>query len=133
MMLFVVLWWFARSARPVGQVSAVFLLGFLPMLLVALWDDVVNLVSAHADAAWWHVVEPAARWAGLVGVLLMSPVVLKALWSTVLIRGGPLAEQMHEMCRRHGVRIRGPYLWRTHGAMVNGAVLGALAHVPSGR
>ena len=108
-----------------GLVRHQVLLVVTPMLLVSLWDDLVSLVSARLTAPWWQAVEPAVRWAGLAGVLLLSPVVLKAVWSTVLIRGGPLAEQMHEMCRRHGVRIRGPYLWRTHGAMVNGAVLGA--------
>lgn len=114
-----------RVQYVLGLVRHQVLLVVTPMLLVALWDDVVNLVSARVDAPWWQAAEPAVRWAGLVVVLLMSPVVLKAVWSTVLIRGGPLAERMHEMCRLHGVRIRGPYLWRTHGAMVNGAVLGA--------
>ncbi|MEI7658776.1 MAG: M48 family metalloprotease [Phycisphaerae bacterium] len=108
-----------------GLIRHQVLLVAAPMLMVSLWEDVVNLVSGRLDQPWWRAVEPTVRWTGLVGVLVFSPVVLKAVWSTVLIRGGPLAEQMQEMCRRHGVRIRGPYLWRTHGAMVNGAVLGA--------
>ncbi len=108
-----------------GLIRHQVLLVVMPMLLVSLWDDLVTLAGTRLTAPWWHAVEPAVRWAGLAGVLLLSPVVLKAVWSTILIRGGPLAEQMHDMCRHHGVRIRGPYLWRTHGAMVNGAVLGA--------
>lgn len=114
-----------RGQFVLGLIRHQVLLVAAPMLLVSLWEDVVNLLSARLDQPWWQAVEPAVRWAGLVGVLLLSPVVLKAVWSTVLIRGGPLADQLQEMCRRHGVRIRGPYLWRTHGAMVNGAVLGA--------
>jgi STE24 endopeptidase len=28
------------------------------------------------------------------------------------------------MCRRYRVRVQGPLLWRTHGSMINGAILG---------
>lgn len=108
-----------------GHIRHNVLIVVMPILLVSLWDDLLDLIDRHVTASAWTSCEPAFRWVGVVVVFVASPVVLMRLWSTIRIADGPLVATLVEMCSRHRVRIRGPFLWRTHGSMVNGAVLGA--------
>lgn len=62
-------------------------------------------------------------------VLLFSPVALRFIWSTVPLDAGPLRDRLADMCARHNVRFRNILVWRTHGSMINGAVMGLLPQV----
>jgi phosphatidylglycerol:prolipoprotein diacylglycerol transferase len=56
-LLFVVLWWFARRPRPVGQVSAVFLMGYGVLRFVAEYfrqpDSYLGLLSLGLSMGQW--------------------------------------------------------------------------------
>jgi Zn-dependent protease with chaperone function len=110
-----------------GQIKHHVLLILMPVLLISTWDGLLDLILEHRADQWpWFVaIEPLLRWCGIVGALIAAPSLLKWLWSTVLLQSGPLVTTFAAMCECYSVRIRGPYIWRTHGAMVNGAVLGA--------
>jgi Zn-dependent protease with chaperone function len=108
-----------------GHIRHNVLIVVMPILLVSLWDDLLDLLNRHVTSASWAACEPTLRWLGVIVVFVSSPVVIMRLWSTIRIADGPLVAMLVEMCTRHRVRIRGPFLWRTHGSMVNGAVLGA--------
>ncbi|MCX5691113.1 MAG: M48 family metalloprotease [Planctomycetota bacterium] len=110
-----------------GQIKHHVLLILMPVLLISTWDGLLDLIVEHRASQWpwFSAIEPFLRWCGIAGALIAAPSLLKWLWSTVLLQSGPLVANFTSMCECYNVRIRGPYIWRTHGAMVNGAVLGA--------
>jgi len=108
-----------------GQVKHHVLLILMPVLLISVWDGVLDLGHEHWRSPAFVELEPMLRFGGIAIALIAAPGLLKWLWSTVLLNKGPLVTTFAAMCARYRVRIRGPYLWQTHGAMVNGAVLGA--------
>lgn len=71
----------------------------------------------------------AVQVAGALGIFLLAPTVMRHVWSTIPLGPGPLRDRLLEMCRRHGVTQRGLLVWRTHGAMINGAVMGLIGRL----
>jgi STE24 endopeptidase len=109
------------------------LLVVVPVALVMAWTELVEkgvlaaegagvleggglVVSAGAAAA-------VAQLAGIAAIVLLSPMILRRLWSTSPLTGS-LRDALMGLARRYGVRLGQPLVWRTHGLMVNGAVLG---------
>jgi phosphatidylglycerol:prolipoprotein diacylglycerol transferase len=69
LLLFVLLWWFARKNRPMGQVSAVFLIGYGSLRFVAEFfrepDAHLGLLSMGLSMGQWLCVPMV-----LIGVFL---------------------------------------------------------------
>lgn len=136
-------WWW-------GVVRQQLLFAALPVVAILGWSEAVSQVR---DALWARLVERAGwpasppgwtehapAWlldrdvlaygsaglqlAGVVGLLALLPVALRYLWDTAPLGPGPLRDRLLELCRLYGVRVRGILVWRTQGAMVNGAVVG---------
>ncbi|QKK09010.1 MAG: hypothetical protein HND58_13120 [Planctomycetota bacterium] len=63
---------------------------------------------------------------GVVALLAFLPLALRLLWDTVPLGPGGLRDGLVAMCGRYRVRVRNILVWRTHGAMINGAVVGLL-------
>jgi len=99
-----------------------------PLTLMTTWQETMVMhvspwmVRTWSEDALW--LAPLVEYAGIIGVLVTCPAIIRRIWDTVEIGAGPLRDQMRAMCRQYGVRVRGPLLWRTHGSMVNGAILG---------
>jgi len=66
----------------------------------------------------------AVQFVGVAIVLSLAPLALRFVWDTVRLSPGPLRERLVGMCRQHDVTVRELLVWRTHGAMINGAVMG---------
>ena len=119
----------------------------LPIAAIVTWSEAVMFVaqarvggngfapglhpSITADPSFAFGV-PAAQLVGAIVVLAVMPVVMCRVWDTVPLRG-PLpgqddADDLHTRLMAHctaaRVRVRGIRVWRTGGAMVNGAVIG---------
>lgn len=98
----------------------------LPLMLITAWQEAVARyvprVGIPARHLEWAV--PLIMLAGAVMVFAATPALLKAIWDTTPIGEGPFRDMLRGVCERYRVRIRSPLLWRTHGGMVNGAVLG---------
>ena len=136
-------WWW-------GTVRQQLLFAAIPVVLILGWSELVSLVR---DGLWdemlvrggWAANPPAwaARapdWllgqdlipygsaglqiAGVLVLLAFLPLALRYLWDTIPLGPGVLRDDLLAMCARHRVRVRGILVWRTHGAMVNGAVVG---------
>lgn len=60
-------------------------------------------------------------------VLLFSPVILRYIWATEPLPPGPLRDRFVSTCKRIGLRYREILLWRTHGTLINAAVMGFIA------
>jgi STE24 endopeptidase len=104
------------------------MLFFIPLSLMTAWQETCGLHlgpwldRSHGGLA--PTLLPVLEYAGIIAVLVLSPAIMRRVWDTVPIEGGALRDQVRAMCRRYGVRVRGPLLWRTHGSIVNGAILG---------
>ncbi|MEO7243966.1 MAG: prolipoprotein diacylglyceryl transferase [Rubrivivax sp.] len=57
LLLFTLLWWFARRERPLGRVSAAFLIGYGALRFVAEWfrepDDFLGLLALNLSLGQW--------------------------------------------------------------------------------
>lgn len=107
------------------------LLVVVPVALVLAWTELIEKGLSAAEGV--RVLErlgsiasagaAAAQLAGIAAIVLLSPMILRRLWSTSPLTGS-LRDALVGLARRHGVRLGQPLVWRTHGLMVNGAVLG---------
>ncbi len=62
-------------------------------------------------------------------IFVLSPVMLMFVWRTEKLPASPLRSQLEATCRRIGMKYRDILIWRSHGAMVNAAVMGILPHI----
>lgn len=101
----------------------------LPLCAIGAWGESVDVIGAALGLttpghAWWGWGREALHWTGVVIIFLVTPLMLRLAWSTTWIRDGEVHAQARAVCDAHRVRVRGPLLWRTHGSMVNAAILG---------
>ncbi len=113
------------------QVRLHLLLVLIPLFALTVWWESLDRGLRWADArghlpteAWFGYALGAVQYAGVLVILAAMPAVLVRAWSTVRLGAGPLRERLEELCRVHGVRVRALLVWRTHNAMVNGALIG---------
>jgi STE24 endopeptidase len=95
----------------------------VPVVLILTWNEAIE-----ASAGWFSMpaLLLAVQFAGIGIVLTMMPLVMRRVWDTAVLSPGPLREQIAAMCRQHKVRVRELLVWRTHGTIVNGAVMGVI-------
>ena len=117
-----------RAQHVISQARFHLLSVLTPMSLLTAWEEVVLRVPAwagwEAPPRWWLTLEAPISWAGIVLIISMVPALLRRVWDTTELEEGSIREQSLDVCRRYGVKVRGPFLWRTHGTMLNGAILG---------
>ncbi len=131
----------SRGAWVLGNVRHQLMLSLGPLLLIGAWSEGLERVlrllattslaprleSAGLISSTPGVDAPATalvRLAGVVIVFALSPLLLRRVWDTVRLGPGPLRERLETMCARAGVRVRDVLVWRTHGVIVNAAVMG---------
>lgn len=118
------------------------LLTLVPLSLIGAWSEslgrLVNYAVTHRRGsglvarlgAWIDTHESASQaiagvqLLGAVAVFAAAPLVLRLVWDTARMQESPLRARLMAMCAECGVRVRELLVWRTHGAMVNGAVMG---------
>ncbi|TVQ31935.1 MAG: hypothetical protein EA376_08085 [Phycisphaeraceae bacterium] len=106
-----------------------------PLALILAWHEiVVTGAGALAGRAPWLAdpsIGPAAisgaQLLGVAAIFLISPFIVRIIWNTVPLGPGELRSSLEDLCRRHRVRVRRMLVWRTHGMMINGAVVGLIA------
>jgi STE24 endopeptidase len=112
----------ARHRLAIGAVVILVVLGWSEVVVVA----AERLLEAGALESMEQASLLAAVAQGLVAipVLIAGPVLVRALWRTTPLARGELHRRVTSICARHRVRFRDVLIWRTRGAMLNGAVLG---------
>lgn len=122
-----------RGAFVWSHVRHEVLLSLLPLSLISAWEEAVpaaarilGLSGYRAATAWWSAAEGPVTWLGVLACLIVAPALMCVAWDTVRIDSGAAHERVRRVISRYGVRVRGPLLWRTHGSMLNGAVIGLL-------
>ncbi|GJQ30863.1 MAG: hypothetical protein HBSAPP03_27470 [Phycisphaerae bacterium] len=99
----------------------------LPLSAILAWSELIDRVwpeiaaRATAAPAWMG---DALHYLGILAVLIVTPLAIRVVWNTVPIGPGSVRTQALAVAAKYRVRVRGPYLWRTHGSTVNAAILG---------
>ncbi|MCH2161975.1 MAG: hypothetical protein MK085_08900, partial [Phycisphaerales bacterium] len=108
------------------QVRTHLLLLLIPIFLVATAADIGGRLAILAvpDSPPW--VERIAAVAMALPVIWLAPSLVVRLLDTVPLPPGEVRVALEGACRKAGVRIRDLLLWRTGGALYNGAVTGFL-------
>ncbi|MCA9311634.1 MAG: M48 family metalloprotease [Phycisphaerales bacterium] len=104
-----------------------------PVALIVAWQE----LAGWGAERWWGTEMPAAAdviltlvsFAGVVLIIGVMPFVLRHLWDTVALGAGELRDRLMALCREQGVGCREVLLWRTHGLMLNGAVIGLIGRL----
>lgn len=119
------------------------LMTFAPMALIIGWAECADWLLALAEGggalpgglgrslAAALASENVREWAraalhfgGVAAILVGAPLLLRLIWETAPMPAGPLRERLEEICAGAKVRVRNILIWRTHGSMINGAVVG---------
>lgn len=96
----------------------------LPLLLILSW---IEFCERLGPTGWGYVGAAYAlplTLAGAGALFLLMPLVLRWIWDTEPLPGGEVRRFLLELCRRHGVKVRELLVWKTHGAVINAAVMG---------
>ena len=126
-----------RTSYVIDRIRHDLLLLLAPIALILAWSEMVlNLLGQqHPEMAsvgtgdWRTVAAPWLQLGGAIVILLLAPIVIRLLWRTSPIEPGPIRNRLTALCERQGVRFRQILVWKTHGMMINGAVLGFWAPV----
>lgn len=107
------------------------LLVLLPLFALTVWWESLDRFLTWAgpagylpEAAWFGEALVVVQYAGVLVILALMPLVLIRAWSTVRLGEGALRDRLEALCRVNRVRVRALLVWRTHNAMVNGALIG---------
>lgn len=105
----------------------------VPLALILTWSELLDrlvplmpvFAISESDPTLVQTAGPAVlRIAGSVLIFGLIPPVMTRVWDTVQIPPGELRSGLETLARAHKVRLRRFLVWRTHGAMLNGAVIG---------
>lgn len=114
------------------------LLSLVPIAIIGAWTesspvvlDAIERLTRGTRAGrllagedWRAALAITLQLGGAVVVFAFTPLMMRYVWDTVRLGPGPMREQLLAMCKQCGVRVRELLVWRTHGSMINGAVLG---------
>ncbi|MBI1372759.1 MAG: M48 family metalloprotease [Phycisphaera sp.] len=114
---------FPRLRFIASQVRHQLLLMMAPLLLLLGW---MQIVDRYVAAEPYHSVVSAA---GLIIVFMFAPLMIRFVWDTVPLPPSELHNRLLDLCRKYHVRVRTLLMWRTHGGMVNGAVMGIVGRL----
>lgn len=126
-----------RGQYLLDQMRHQMLIVLVPIALLMAWSETLAMLAptiarwmgetVDGEAAYTDKVGLAIAGLQLLGaaaVLSIAPALMRYIWSTVAMGPGALRDRLQSLCDRHGVRHRGLLVWRTHGTMINGAVMG---------
>lgn len=87
-----------------------------------------DLSDRYSHELWrWTHLDYAEQVAVVLaaGVMfLISPVILRFVWSTEILPAGPLRASLEAMCKRIKMRYRKILVWKSDGVVVNAMVMG---------
>jgi len=121
----------SRGAYVLDRVRHDLLLLLAPIALILAWSEsVVFLLGFAGDAVpgaqpdWRYYAAPWLQLIGAIVILALAPLFIRFIWRTQRIGAGAIRARLTDLCERQGVRFRDILVWKTHGLLINGAVLG---------
>ncbi|MBN1343972.1 MAG: M48 family metalloprotease [Phycisphaerae bacterium] len=101
------------------------LLIVVPMVGILIAYD---LAAKYSDKLWqWTQLDWAEQAALMISagfMFLISPVILRYVWSTRVLPDGPLRQGLQAICDQVGLKYRQILIWQSDGVVVNAAVMG---------
>lgn len=102
------------------------LLSGVPLAIIIGWSEGVAILSHGVLRSWAPAATDGLRIAGVLLIFVVSPAIMRRVWGAQPLRGSGLESLVHDLCRTHNVRLRGPLLLPTGGTSVNAAILGVM-------
>lgn len=109
------------------QVRHQFGLLLVPLAVIFAWAESLVLLGPGHQGLLSEAAVVALTPAGVLGVFVLAPLIIRYVWHTTPLPSGEVRERMLELCRHHRVKVRQLLLWRTGGGLINAAVTGLVA------
>ncbi|MCG3130632.1 MAG: Protease HtpX [Phycisphaerae bacterium] len=77
----------------------------------------------------WPIAPDVVVGAVAMIVFLLSPLLMRRVWTVVPMPAGSLRDRLERMCERIGLGCRGIMIWKSDGMMINAAVMGVVRPV----
>ena len=114
-----------RGRYVVAQVRLHLLFLLVPILMILGVAELIDLfISPWEGSAWSVWVSDGGTLAAALAIVVAAPLVSRLILDLEPVPRGPLRDDLVEVCRAHGVRVRELLVWNTEGSMVNAAVMG---------
>lgn len=98
-----------------------------PVLVILAIGETINMAAQrYAEAETAEAIANVATLIAAGGVFVCAPLLMRLLLHVQPLPQGELRDDLMEICRRHGVRVRELLLWKTSGSMINAAVMGLI-------
>jgi Zn-dependent protease with chaperone function len=94
----------------------------VPILLIIALAELIDLTAARWG--WPAGAEDLATLVAAGMVVLFAPLMTRVVLEVEPVPQGPLHDDLTRICRQHAVTVRRLLVWKTHGSMINAAVMG---------
>ncbi|MHC5034916.1 MAG: M48 family metallopeptidase [Planctomycetota bacterium] len=94
----------------------------VPWCLLVLATGAVSFLFGDSEFA--RAADTAATVAVLTVIIVFSPLLLRAIWSTSPLPAGPLRERLEAFCQANRFRCNDILVWHTHKHLANAGVVG---------
>jgi Zn-dependent protease with chaperone function len=115
-----------RGRYVLMQVRLQLLFLLVPILLILGAGEAIDLAVAALDGSRLAVLGEGATVVAAAMVVLTAPQLARIVLEVEPLEAGELRTRLLDMCRAHRVRVRDVLVWRTHGSLVNAAVMGLI-------
>jgi Zn-dependent protease with chaperone function len=117
----------SRMAYVWVQIRLHILLLLVPLLLIVGMSELISIIIERTGVdQYGQWVNETASLAGVALVFLFAPLLARIVLSVEPLGEGEIRDDLLDVCRAHGVRVRNLLVWRTGGAMINAAVMGLI-------
>ncbi len=99
----------------------------VPILLIVGASEAIE--AAAARWAWPRWISDAGTIGVLAAVILGAPLLARLMLEVEPLPRGPVRDELLGVCDAHRVRVRDLLLWKTHGSMINAAVMGLVGRL----
>jgi STE24 endopeptidase len=111
-----------RAAYVLTQMRLHLLFLLVPILLIVTLAELIDLAAGRWG--WPAAAADMVTLAAAGFVVLLAPLLTRTVLEVEPVPPGPLHDDLTRICRQHGVRVRRLLVWKTHGSMINAAVMG---------
>ncbi|MBN2433134.1 MAG: M48 family metalloprotease [Acidobacteria bacterium] len=102
-----------------------------PIVLILGFRDLVDLVRIRwlPQTNWVMLASELVVLLGVAVIFILAPCLLRYIWLTRSLPGGPLRRRLEGFCRRMRLTCRDILLWDTYSAVANAAVMGIFSRI----
>ncbi|MCA9293830.1 MAG: M48 family metalloprotease [Phycisphaerales bacterium] len=114
-----------RGGYLIDQMRHRILTVLAPVTIISGWSEGMEHVAKRQ--AWSAGLEATLQYAGVLLAIVIMPLLVRYIWATRRLGAGPLRARLDDMCQEQRIKCNDLLVWRTHGGMINGALIGLIA------